>query len=47
MVCKAIDELYQKGGDAVNPPALKGLMQKVRHITLMLDYSSVLYNIKF
>lgn len=47
MVCKTIDELFQKGGDAVNPPALKGLVQKVRYMTLMLDYSSVLYNIKF
>ncbi|KAH9746873.1 Ribosomal RNA small subunit methyltransferase J [Citrus sinensis] len=28
MVCKTIDELFQKGGDAVNPPALKGLVQK-------------------
>ncbi|KAL5993366.1 hypothetical protein ACLOJK_014290 [Asimina triloba] len=29
MLCKSIDELFQRGGDALQHSALKGLMQKV------------------
>lgn len=30
MLCKAVDELFQKGGDALQPSALKVLENKVR-----------------
>ena len=30
MLCKSIDELFEKGKDQVDQSALKGLMQKVR-----------------
>lgn len=30
MLCKSIDELFQKGRDEVNPDALNILAQKVR-----------------
>ncbi|MBA0738950.1 hypothetical protein Gogos_012258 [Gossypium gossypioides] len=38
MLCKSIDELFQQGSDAVDNSALKGLVQKVRPITLQPIY---------